>query len=546
MKASNLLSGAAKAASYNIILQLSTRILTFILNAFILHYISRDMLGVVNVRLTLLYSTGIFISREAFNRACLSHAGKTSWTQVINLLWLTVPCAAIASTVLGAIWLHLLQRPDPLIVPHYSIGVFAFAASTVIEVIAQPLWVITQAFMFVKLKVLMEGLLLIVKAAITMFLVIYKPHLGLIIFSLAQVVSMMVYVGAFYVFFIFYIQRRKENKDFPLKTFRDFFPKFLQNQPFINKDLTSLTWSFMKQSFLKQILTEGEKYVMTLFQVLSFADQGIYDIIHNLGSLAPRFLFCPIEESSYLFFSQLLFRGKTLKQQTKESARMAATVLRILLTGVTLIGLTILVFGYSYSFLALDMYGGPMLSSSLGPVLLRWYTVYVSIIAVNGVSESFVFAVMSKKEVDRYNNMMLIFSVSFLSASWIFTHYLGSIGFILANCLNMFLRILHSAMFIWKYFQNGSIQPLHALLIRPLILIGFSISFCFTFLSETLFCCDKGPVYRLVHVVIGATCLLANLLTVIILEKDSINFIWQQYKSQTKEPESKLDEKKTR
>ncbi|CAI9741091.1 protein RFT1 homolog [Octopus vulgaris] len=400
--------------------------------------------------------------------------------------------------------------------------------------------------MFVKLKVLMEGLLLIVKAALTMFLVIYKPHLGLIIFSLAQVLSMTVYVGAFYVFFIFYIQQRKDNKDFPLKTFRDFFPKFLQNQPFINRDLTSLTWSFMKQSFLKQILTEGEKYVMTIFQVLSFADQGIYDIIHNLGSLVPRFLFCPIEESSYLFFSQLLFRGKTLKQQSKESARMAATVLRILLTGVTLIGLTILVYGYSYSFLALDMYGGSMLSSSSGPVLLRWYTVYVLIIAVNGVSESFVFAVMSKKEVDRYNNMMLIFSVSFLTASWLFTHYLGSIGFILANCLNMFLRILHSARFIWKYFQDGSVQPLRALLIRPLILIGFCISFCFTCLSETLFCCDKGPVYRLVHVVIGGTCLLANLLTVIILEKDSISFIWQQYKSQTKEPESKLDEKKTR
>ncbi|GAB1608069.1 protein RFT1 homolog isoform X1 [Argonauta hians] len=549
MKAAQLLSGAAKAASYNILLQLSTRILTFILNAFIIHYITRDMLGVVNVRLTLLYSTCIFISREAFNRACLSHAGKISWTQLINLLWLTVPCAALTSAVLGAVWLYLLQSPDPDTVPYYSVGVVAYAASTVIEVLAQPLWVVTQAFMFLKLKVLLEGLLLIVKATVTVLLVVYTPHLGLIIFSLAQVSSMMVYVAAFYLYFLYYIRNPdKKLEDFPLRTFRDFFPKSVPSQPFINKELTSLTWSFMKQSFLKQILTEGEKYVMTLFQVLSFADQGVYDIIHNLGSLAPRFLFCPIEESSYLFFSQLLTRGKSLNQQTKESAKMVGTVLRILLTSMALIGLTIMVYGYSYSFLALDMYGGSKLSSSTGPTLLRWYTVYVVVIAVNGVSESFVFAVMSKTQVDRYNNMMLGFSVTFLAGSWIFTRYFGSVGFILANCLNMALRILHSAVFIRKYFADSSVHPLRALLVQPLILCSFCVTFCITWLSEMAFCCDKGVLRRLVHVAVGGACLLFNALTVFLLERESINFVWQHYKSQknaSKQSGGKVKDKST-
>ena len=43
----------------------------------------------------------------------------------------------------------------------------------------------------------------------------------------------------------------------------------------------------------------------------------------------------------------------------------------------------------------------------------------------------------------RYNRMMLVFSVSFLTASLLLTRVLGSVGFILANCLNMSIRIVH-------------------------------------------------------------------------------------------------------
>lgn len=37
----------------------------------------------------------------------------------------------------------------------------------------------------------------------------------------------------------------------------------------------------------------------------------------------------------------------------------------------------------------------------IGPVLLRSYCVYVLLLAVNGVTECFTFAAMSKEEVDR-------------------------------------------------------------------------------------------------------------------------------------------------
>ena len=83
----------------------------------------------------------------------------------------------------------------------------------------------------------------------------------------------------------------------------------------------------------------------------------------------------------------------------------AAYTLAVLLKLVLLIALTILSFGYAYSFLALDLYGGSLLSGGAGPGLLRWFCVYVLLLAVNGVTECFVFASMSQTHVDRWEGL---------------------------------------------------------------------------------------------------------------------------------------------
>lgn len=111
----------------------------------------------------------------------------------------------------------------------------------------------------------------------------------------------------------------------------------------------------------------------------------------------------------------------------QEDVGVAAEVLQGLLKLVLVVGLIITVFGYAYSHLALDVYGGSLLSSGAGrlvsalplvvepggvcegpsafspsgPSLLRCYSCYVLLLAVNGVTECFVFAAMSQEEVDR-------------------------------------------------------------------------------------------------------------------------------------------------
>lgn len=192
------------------------------------------------------------------------------------------------------------------------------------------------------------------------------------------------------------------------------------------------------------------------------------------------------------------------------------------------IGLIITVFGYAYSHLALDIYGGSLLSSGAGPSLLRCYSSYVLLLAINGITECFVFAAMSKEEVDRYNLVMLALSISFLLLSYMLTWWAGGIGFILANCLNMGLRILHSMFYIHRYFLSSQWTPLRGLRPSPLLLLALALSAVLTALSEGVFCCDGGWLLRLVHIAVGAGCLLGVLVTVLLTETKLVQFVWTQ------------------
>lgn len=100
---------------------------------------------------------------------------------------------------------------------------------------------------------------------------------------------------------------------------------FLSKGTIFNENLQTLVLSFFKQGFLKQVLTEGEKYVMTISPIMTFSQQATYDIVNNLGSLAARFVFRPIEENSYFYFTQTLSRDIPLKQQPRDKVNHAST-----------------------------------------------------------------------------------------------------------------------------------------------------------------------------------------------------------------------------
>nr|CAG4638392.1 EOG090X04LH [Cyclestheria hislopi] len=307
----------------------------------------------------------------------------------------------------------------------------------------------------------------------------------------------------------------------PFDSLWDFLPKKMTGQTFIGYDLATLTWSFFKQGILKQILTEGERYIMTIFSVLTFAEQGVYDIVNNLGSMAARFLLLPIEESGYFYFAQMVRRDIPLENQPREDVEKVTKVFHTLLRGLSLLGSIIMVFGFSYSHLILWIYGGRTLTDGAGPLLLRVHCACVYLLAVNGITEAYVFAAMSQEQLNRYNHFMVGLSIVFLILSWLLSRLLGSIGFILANCANMALRIAHSVWFIHRQYVTVSSSPLYGLLQSRIEVAALVISFIVTATSEVII----YPWSATLHVIIGGICGLGVLGAIFYTEPDLLKLV---------------------
>ncbi|KAJ8683426.1 hypothetical protein QAD02_019218 [Eretmocerus hayati] len=515
--APNILKSSLENASFNIIFQILFRCVTFVLNAFVIRYVGQAALGVMNVRLLLLESMILFLSKEPFMKACLTNTADHNWAQVVNLLWMTVPICVVMSLSFGYIWLYVLQTAEAL-PPFYTFAVCAIAISCVIELSALVVELVASAFLFVRLRIVLETIMIALRTTTFVVLVLYNPENALLAFGIAQLVAGIFFTTSLYTYFYHYIKRLKRHKlkrrlsmsddgmeeliesEFPFTSIKDFLPGQLENhEPWLDYKLSVLTWSFFKQGIVKQILTEGERLIMTMLPVLTFSEQGVYEVVNNLGSLAARFIFRPIEESSYFYFTQMVQRDRPISRQNPVKVQESASVLRYLCATVTSIGLIVLVFGQSYSPLLLWLYGGEKLITPLPVLLLRAHCLAVLLLGINGVTECYTNATADSTTINKNNMIMIYESIAFLGASYIFATWFGPVGFIFGNCVNMGLRIAHSTIFIKRRYTETKYRPLLGLVPKPFFSCSLTLAALVTACSHAYYFPDD----KFLHLFIG-------------------------------------------
>ncbi|XP_066599565.1 man(5)GlcNAc(2)-PP-dolichol translocation protein RFT1 [Prorops nasuta] len=513
----NILKSSLQNASFNIVFQIFCRAVTFVLNVFVVRHVGQAILGVINVRLLLLESMILFLSREPFMKACLTNTAEHNWAQVVNILWLTVPICIIMSTIFGYIWLFVLSTTEVL-PPYYTFAVWAVALSCIIEMTSLIIELVASAFLFVRLKVILDTLRIAIRTLTFVPLILYHPENALFAFGIAQLVAAIFYTLSHYIYFHYYIKklgrdkhkRRMSIKDksneyvvreFPFQTIKQFLPGQLKNdsEAFLDNKLKLLTWSFFKQGILKQILTEGERLIMTVVPLLTFTEQGTYEVVNNLGSLAARFVFRPIEDSGYFYFTQMVERDKPVNSQDLRRVEESANVLKHMCSTVTSIGLIVLVFGQSYASTLLWLYGGTTFSTDLPILLMRAHCLAILLLGINGVTECYTNATADRATINRSNVIMVYESVAFLGASYLFVTWFGPVGFILGNCVNMILRIMHSSSFINKRYGDSLYRPLKGLVPKPMFSAALFASALITNLSHVYF----FPESKLIHLLIG-------------------------------------------
>ena len=297
-----------KSISYNMMLQMFFRVFSFVLNAFLLRVVSTELIGVCNFRLALLYTTVIFLSREPFRRALptLANIQATKLGTFLNTMWLVVPNGLILSTLFGLVWCGLLEQPNDTNVPNYRASIILCCLACVVELCGEGLNAIAQICFLAKQKVIIEASSLLIFHLTFVSLAACFPGLGALSYSIARLVYSILFVSLNF-YFILNKHRREVSQKLNIEiTFINLLPQV--NLPF-DMDYLTMVKLYYTQSIYKQILTEGERYLITAFNLLTFSESGIYDIINNLGSLIARFIFLPIEDASYVYFTNSMRRG---------------------------------------------------------------------------------------------------------------------------------------------------------------------------------------------------------------------------------------------
>ena len=496
------LETATHLATGMMLLSLFLRAGTFILNAILLRFITPELLGLVQVRLLLLFYTVHTVSKDPYHKVFMD---RSVWARhpvhrAISSLWSVAVLGAFFTLIFSVMWCSpiLMEQPER---GDYRPAVAVYGLAALLAVCGEPLLILVRYGGLTRLEVFAEAMAFLCQCILTLLFVLALPAWGLLSFAIPQLIYSLTRVAIL----VCYFSQKREFSHLPVRTFRDCFPPL---PPSPSRPLLLEVWSFVTYTLLKQLLTNGEQYVMTVFATLSFAQQGIYAIVHNLGSIAARFIFKPLEESFAVYFTKSLPRGRSPSGIGEDELLASRGILLKLFRFVIIIGFVFATFSPAYSRLLLHLYGGGMLSGGQAPFLLKCYSLYVLLLALNGMGECFCFSVMGRAQVERYNWYMVMYSVAFVVLAVFFTNWLGVSGVILANCVNMAARVTYSFLFIEKYFSRvGSV--IRKISPAPIVLFAFFVTFMITSISNHYFSLmELRP--QVLHAAIGGVCLLAN------------------------------------
>lgn len=148
--------------------------------------------------------------------------------------------------------------------------------------------------------------------------------------------------------------------------------------------------------------------------------------------------------------------AKTTQANLTTASQILTTILRIY----SIASLLVFTLGPTAAPLLLRLVAGntTWAHSNAGEVL-GTYCYYIPFLAINGVSEAFVAATASTKDLREQGIWMIGFSGLFAGSAWWFVKGLemGAKGLVLANCVNMGLRVGFNLWFVGGYFRGRGV-----------------------------------------------------------------------------------------
>ncbi|KAI9069461.1 Rft-1-domain-containing protein [Trametes sanguinea] len=528
----SLLSATLASGSSLVLLQLFSRVVTFVLNQALVRLVSPQVFGTTSIQFELLLSTILFLSREGVRNALLrapsnkeSSSDQKVTGQLITNISLLPVLLGIPTAVLSAVVYLGSSSSTTSSQPHFRTSVALYVLAAFFELLSEPMYIRTQNELRFHVRVRAEGTAVMLKTVVTFLVLIsMSEEWALVAFALGQAAYGLAMLVSFAI---------------ACWDSLDFRPKRVsvttQNRAeslLFEPALFSLSIAMTGQSLIKHFLTEGDKFLVSRLSPL--ADQGGYAVAANYGSLIARIVFQPIEETARVFFSKTLSSSsagsdtKKAPAEVREALQTAATVLLTLLIAFTHLLLFAVTFGPPYLSLAISLVLPRKYLATSAPSILHVYVYYIPMMAFNGVLEAFFASAASPADLRAQSRWMLVFSAAFVAAAVGFARGLGmgDAGLVWANVANLALRAGYAWAFVRRFFRQRGAGDLVGWrrAVPPLpILAAFAGAAAIVRGSASSY---RGVPLNLIaqkgHLATGVACLLGCLLTCVIFERKAV------------------------
>lgn len=492
---------ALRGASFLIVLQVASRLLTFFANQLLLRFLTAPLLG-LSARLEAYYLTVLFFARESLrvaiqrqpvtstadpgkekpgnDNAPLAEAEGEQGQAVVNLGYLAVVLGVVVTAALGSFM--QLSAGTGAGAERFDDALRLYALAAILELLSEPCFVLMQVRLRFGTRAAAESAGALLRCAATLGSAVWASRAGLDFGVLPFAFGQLAYGATLLVIYLaagygvasrdgFSVLPRKIAPAPAGKTDASNPPPSPYLLSYFYAPTLSLASSMMAQSVVKHFLTQGDTFLVSVLSTPHA--QGIYALVNNYGGLLARLLFQPIEESSRSYFSRLLAAPEPAQASNKPKADgptthgsssapasgKASADLHRLLKLYVLGSAAVVTFGPLAARHLLTLVAGPSWSASASPALAA-YCYYIPLLAINGVSEAFVASVATEAQVHVQSLFMAGFSVIFGLSAFVALRVLDmdpAVGLVCANAANMVCRIVWCAFFVKSYFRQRAV-----------------------------------------------------------------------------------------
>ncbi|QLL32721.1 hypothetical protein HG536_0D02430 [Torulaspora globosa] len=473
--AEQILEKSTSGATFLMIGQLFTKMISFVLNSVLVRFLSPRIFG-ITAFLEFIVGTVLFFSREAIRLSTLrirdrddeddgvgdSSKGRSRVYQTaVNFghipLWIGFPL----SIVLIA-WQYRNINEYFTNLPYFTLSIFLIWMSIVFELLSEPLFIVNQFMLNYATRSQFESAAVTIGCFVNCGVILSFEKLtsssvrteasregtAILAFALGKLAHSMALLACYY---LHYLRNFKPKNLFRLRLTRIYAANARKGY-FFQHDISEHFKKVYFQLCFKHLLTEGDKLIIN--SLCTVEEQGIYSLLSNYGSLITRLVFSQIEESLRLLLARLLAneRAKNLK--------LSMDVLLNITRFYAYLSLLILIFGPVNSPFLLQFLIGSKWSTTSVLDTIRIYCFYLPFLAMNGVFEAFFQSTATGDQILKHSYFMMVFSGVFLVNCWLLIEYFGlSInGLIISNIINMALRLGYCTHFVNMFYKNLSTE----------------------------------------------------------------------------------------